>query len=284
MTTDLLQQKDAMTPELWDVVGVVAEIPGIVTLELKQDGENNLPSAPGQFNMIGLPGIGEVPISVSGVVTPESSVLHTVRSVGKTTNALTQLDTGDQVLVRGPFGTGWPVDQLEGKDVIIVAGGLGLAPVRSILRWMLERRDSYGKIDLIYGARTPAELLYSSEIIGWGTSGVASLHITVDTADRGWIGNVGVVTTVIPHVTTDITDLDNVVVLVCGPDVMMRFVAPALEHVGISDDDIYVSLERNMKCGVGLCGHCQLGPKLICSDGPVLTWSAAKDLMLMREL
>lgn len=284
MTTNSLQKIDPMTPTVWEVTDVEQEIAGIVTLEISPESGPTPSSIPGQFNMIGLPGIGEIPISVSGVVESESRILHTIRSVGAVTAALSQLSVGDQLLVRGPFGRGWPVEEIKGKDVIIIAGGLGLAPVHPILWWMLDNRDDYGKVDVIYGARTPADLLYSSEIIGWGSSGAANLHITVDTATRGWMGNVGVVTTVIPQVLNGSSDVENTAAIVCGPDVMMRFVAPALEHIGMSEDDIYVSLERNMKCGVGLCGHCQLGSQLVCEDGPVMSWATAKDLMLTREL
>ncbi len=235
--------------------------------------------APGQFNMLCAFGKGEVPISVSAV--EGTRVTHTIRSVGLVTEALTRLAPGAAIGVRGPYGTGWPVAELRGRDVVIVAGGLGLAPLRPAIRAVLAGRADYGRVVLLYGARTPADLLFTREFERWRGRFDVEAMVTVDAAPTGWKGDVGVVTKLFRRLNID---ADSAGALVCGPEVMMRFAASGLVDSGIDESSIWLSMERNMQCGGGLCGHCQLGPFLVCRDGPVLPYWRLAPLMRVKEL
>jgi NAD(P)H-flavin reductase len=239
------------------------------------------PFAPGQFNMLTAFGIGEVPISISGDPTETQRLIHTIRAVGAATRTLCGLARGDLLGVRGPFGTAWPVVEAEGRDLIIVAGGLGLAPVRPAIYHALAHRAAYGNVELVYGARTPEDILYYHELGRWRGRFDVRVHVTVDTAPADWRGRVGVVTKVMAQARFD---APNTTAIVCGPGVMMRFTVQELLSRGVSLDQIFVSLERNMQCGMGLCGHCQLGPLFICKDGPVFPYSLVKDWFEMREV
>jgi NAD(P)H-flavin reductase len=183
--------------------------------------------------------------------------------------------------VRGPYGTAWPVEKAVGKDVIIVAGGIGLAPIRPTIYRILAEREKYGKVVILYGTRTPGDILYQRELEKWRSRFDLEVHITVDRAMAGWNGNVGVVTTLIPKATFDPS---NSIAMICGPEIMMRFTVSELQKRGIKLNDVYISLERNMKCGIGLCGHCQYGPTFICKDGPVFSFEQVKNLFFRREL
>ncbi len=237
--------------------------------------------APGQFNMLYVPGVGEVPISISGDPTSPGPLVHTLRAVGAVTRALCSLKPGDLVGVRGPFGTPWPVDRAEGLDVVIVAGGIGLAPLRPALYYLLHQREWYGKIVLLYGARSPRDLLYRRELERWRGRFDLVVEVTVDHADPSWRGHVGVVTRLIPEVSFDPW---NTLALVCGPEIMMRFTAQALLDRKVPPENLYLSLERNMQCGVGLCGHCQLGPFFVCKDGPVFAYPRVAPFLGKREV
>ena len=255
-----------------------------VTVELTEP-DGPVPAfAPGQFAMLTALGVGEVPISVSGLGDSEGGrarlLQHTLRAVGAVTRALHAAPPGSLIGVRGPFGTSWDVASAAGRDIVIVAGGIGLAPLRPVVLTALADRSRYGRIVLLVGARTPGDLLYIDELERWRRDGV-EVVITVDRADSGWSGEVGVVTTLIEPAGLA---PDNSVAFVCGPDVMMRFTADALAARGIPVNRIRVSLERNMRCGVGWCGHCQLGPLLVCRDGPVVGYDRAAALMRVREL
>jgi NAD(P)H-flavin reductase len=255
-----------------------------VTLELKHDAEPLPAFAPGQFAMLTAYGLGEVPISLSGVPDPQNGaalrLTHTLRAVGAVTRALHAAAPGAVIGVRGPFGTSWDVGSAAGQDVVIVAGGIGLAPVRPVLQAVLADRSRYGNVVLLVGARTPADLLYPDELLGWGAAGV-QVAVTVDRPSVDWTGHVGVVPALIP---TARFDPARSVAFVCGPEVMMRFTARALLDRGLPASRLRVSLERNMRCGVGWCGHCQLGPLLLCRDGPVVDYAVAEPLMKVREL
>jgi len=235
--------------------------------------------APGQFMMVYPFGIGEVPISVSGPPNRPGPVVLTVRAVGAVTRALCATEPGAALGLRGPFGNSWPIDAAVGRDVVVVAGGIGLAPLRPVILQILSRRGSYGAVTLLYGARTPDDLLYPEQLEGWRDE--VAVDVTVDAADAGWTGRVGVVpklvgtATLRPAMTT---------AFVCGPEIMMHFAVEALRARGVAVDQIYVSLERHMQCGVGLCGHCQLGPTLICRDGPVYSHEQVARLVEVREL
>ncbi len=236
---------------------------------------------PGQFNMIGLPGIGEVPISISGDPESRRKIVHTIREVGEVTKALGKLKPGEQVMVRGPFGTSWPMEAAKGCDVILVAGGIGLAPLRPVIYSVMQNRSLYGRFVLLYGARTPEDVLFAKELAEWRSHFDFDLQITVDRAPTTWRNNVGVVSRLIPKAPFDPVDT---VAMVCGPEVMIRYSVQELERSGVSGESIYLSMERNMKCGVGLCGHCQLRGSFICLDGPVYSWEQMGRQMEIREL
>jgi len=235
--------------------------------------------APGQFNMLYAFGAGEVPISVSAVT--GRRVTHTVRDVGLVTAALTRLKAGSVMGVRGPFGHGWPLEAIKGRNIVVVAGGLGLAPLRLAIHTLLQRRSDYQRLVFLYGARTPADLLFTREVERWRGRFDVDLHVTVDAAARGWRGDVGVVTKLFKRISVEPA---FTTALVCGPEVMMRFAAAALVDADMDPGNIWLSMERNMQCGAGVCGHCQLGPYLLCRDGPVLPLSRLAPLMGVKEL
>lgn len=237
--------------------------------------------APGQFNMVNVFGMGEVPISMSGRPGETREIVHTIRAVGPVTQALNRVRAGGTVGIRGPFGTAWPVGAAEGHDVVMVAGGIGLAPIRPAIYRVLDHREKYGKVAIVYGARTPQDILFQREIEGWRGRFDIEVEVTVDRAPRDWHGLVGVVTALIPRVNID---PGNTVAIVCGPEVMITFAARELARSGVPVHRTYVSLERNMKCAIGLCGHCQLGPLFLCKDGPVFRYDHVVDLLRIREL
>ncbi len=237
--------------------------------------------APGQFNMLYVFGVGEAPISVSGDPGQPERLLHTVRAVGTVTRAMCALRRGASLGVRGPFGNGWPLDQARGHDVVVVAGGLGLAPLRPAIYHLLGNRDRYGRVAILYGARSPDELLYRRELERWRARLDLEVRVIVDRAGPGWAGPVGVVPSLLAR--ADVAAA-SAVAMVCGPEVMMRFTVRELERLGLTPERIFVSLERNMKCALGFCGHCQLGPHFVCKDGPVLRYDRVAEFIHLREL
>ncbi len=236
---------------------------------------------PGQFNMLYLFGVGEVPISVSGDAASPVPLLHTVRVAGAVTRGICELGRGGTVGVRGPYGTPWPVEQAEGSDLLVIAGGIGLAPLRSVVYHLMAHREKYGRVAILYGTRSPDDLLYRSEVEQWRGRFDLDVDVTVDHAGLNWHGRVGVVTTLIQQAQFD---PDNTVAMVCGPEIMMRFCVRELEDQGVDLGDIHISMERNMKCAVGFCGHCQFGPEFICKDGPVFSYQRIADLLDVREV
>lgn len=272
---------DPMSVIRWRVRRIIPETADTFTLQLQPfDKPSHVNFKPGQFNMLYVFGVGEIPISISGDPATPGTLLHTTRVVGAVTRAMRQLKPGALIGVRGPFGTSWPVDESEGADIVIVAGGIGLAPLRPALYRILARRDLYGRVVLLYGARTPADILYRRELEQWRARFDLEVYATVDRAMSGWRGNVGVVTTLIPRAPFDPS---SAVAFVCGPEVMMRFTVDELLKRGVQPASIYLSLERNMKCGTGLCGHCQLGPVFVCKDGPVLPYNKLADWLQKWE-
>lgn len=251
------------------------------TFELTPEGEGLRDFAPGQFAMLYTFGIGEVPISIAGGLRAGEPRVHTIRATGRATEALCELQPGAYVGARGPFGTVWPIAEAEGRDVVIVAGGIGLAPLRPVVRHVLEHRERYGRVTIAYGGRAVGELLYLEEVEGWRGRFDADVDVIVDSAAGGWRGRVGVVTTLLPRAEFDPA---NTTAFVCGPEVMMRFTTGALRSRGVPAGDIYVSMERSMRCAVGLCGHCQLRELFICKDGPVFPSDRVEPLMRVREL
>jgi NAD(P)H-flavin reductase len=251
------------------IQSVEREVAGVATYHLAfrephTGGEYQI--RPGQFNMLYLPGSGEVPISVSGEDALRQTWAHTIRVAGNVTQVLAGLPVGASLGLRGPYGSAWPLDECVGHDVILVAGGIGLAPLRPAVRHLLKHRERYGRLTLLYGARTCDTLLYQAEFQEWSNQGM-NIVTTVDRATAGWLGNVGVVTLLLDRL-RPLTPARSAV-MVCGPDVMMRYVVRSAMARGIGSRQIWLSLERNMQCAVGLCGHCQLGPAFICKDGPV---------------
>ncbi len=269
---------DAAVPRVYRVASRREETHDTVTLELAVDDEPLPVFAPGQFAMLTAFGVGEVPISVSGL--QGDRLEHTIRAVGAVTRALHAARPGQPVGVRGPFGTDWDVASAAGRDLLIVAGGIGLAPLRPVLLAALAEPGRYRRIILLAGLRTPTELLYRNEFESWRRAGV-EVALTVDRPDEGWRGHVGVVTTLLGPAGIDPA---RTTAFVCGPEIMMRFTADGLVNLGLSTTDIQVSLERTMRCGAGWCGHCQLGPLLLCRDGPVVGYDQAEELLRVREL
>ena len=273
---------DHMRPELYRVTQTHRETRDTFTLELApEQGRPSMTFAPGQFNMLYAYGVGECAISISADPARPAPLLHTTRVVGSVTKALYALKPGDTVGVRGPFGSAWPLKAAEGCDVVLVAGGIGLAPLRPALCHILAHRERFGKVVLLYGARTPQEMLYRRALQKWSAHLDMEVYVTVDRAESGWRGNVGVVTHLIRRAPFDRL---NTIAMVCGPEVMMHFTIQELTSRGVPEEGIYLSMERNMKCAIGFCGHCQFGPTFICKDGPVFRYDRLKPWLEHREL
>ncbi|MEF3168128.1 MAG: FAD/NAD(P)-binding protein [Deltaproteobacteria bacterium] len=231
---------------------------------------------PGQFAMLSLAGKGEIPIGIASSPEERGYLLFTVNRAGVVTTALHQMTEGDRIGVRGPLGNGFPVDTtLKGKNIVIIAGGFAFTTLRATLLYLLAHRGDYGKITVIYGARTPGMLLYRDELAAWGKRDDLDLYVTVDREAPGWTGLVGFVPTITEKVAPS---PENAAALICGPPIMIRFTMPPLEKIGWSDDQVYLSMENRMKCGLGVCGHCNVGPVYVCKDGPVFTRKEVKRL------
>lgn len=252
----------------------------VFTWELEPEDGEPLKYKPGQFNMLYHFGVGEVPISISGD-SESGRLVHTTRAVGAVTKAMQKLRPGDTVGVRGPFGTAWPVELAHGKDLLIITGGIGLAPLRPVIYYALGHRKKFKRVHLLYGARTPLDILYRDQLEQWQRDGDIEVAVTVDRSAGYWDGNVGVVTNLIP---TAEFDPANSLAVTCGPEVMMHFVELSLRKAGLTQQQIYVSMERNMKCAIGHCGHCQYGPFFICKDGPVFRMDQVDSIFEVREL
>ncbi len=271
-----------MLPRPFRVSRARRELRGTHTLELVSvDDGGAFPFAAGQFNMLYAFGKGEVPISISGDPDSSETLVHTTRAVGAVTRALCAAKPGAVIGVRGPFGSSWPVDEAAGRDVVLVAGGIGLAPLRPALYQILARREEFGRVSLLYGARSPGEMLFRRQLESWRGRFDLEVEVTVDADGPGWRGQVGVVTTLIGRAEFD--PLDSLA-MVCGPEVMMRFTLRELEAHGLGLDSIYLSMERNMKCAIGFCGHCQFGPTFVCKDGPVFRADRINPLLETREV
>ncbi|HKH18579.1 MAG TPA: FAD/NAD(P)-binding protein [Solirubrobacteraceae bacterium] len=269
-----------MIPAPFAVVSKRRETSDTWTLELEPAAGDELSFAPGQFTMLSRGGTGEVPISISGDPARPARLVHTVRAVGLATQAICATEPGDALGVRGPFGGAWPVEAAEGADVLVVSGGIGLAPLRPAILALLARRARYGRLVLLYGGRSPGQLLYPAELDEWSARGL-EIAVTVDSAGPEWLGHVGVVPRLVRRAAFD---AGGVVALLCGPEVMMRFAAAVLIERGVAAERVYASMERNMQCGIGVCGHCQLGPTLVCRDGPVYRWDEIAPWLAIREL
>ncbi|MGD2135405.1 MAG: FAD/NAD(P)-binding protein [Gemmatimonadales bacterium] len=270
-----------MVPERYRVTRVRVETHDTRTLELVPLAAEPMTFAPGQFNMLYAFGVGEVPISISGDPQTADRLVHTIRTVGRTSEALCAAKRGAVLGVRGPFGSAWPIDEAKGSDIVVVSGGVGLAPLRPVVYRALADRRSYGSVSLLYGARTPADLLFRSELHEWRGRFDINVEVSVDHTAGERFENVGVVTRLIAMAKFAPTDT---VAFVCGPEVMTRFSIEDLLNRGVSPDNIYLSMERNMHCALGMCGRCQLGPNFVCKDGPVFRYADVAHLLAIREL
>jgi len=266
-------------PARYRVASRAAETHDTVTLGLEPVDDPIAPHRPGQFAMLYVFGSGEVPISISGEP-GGPGLVYTIRSVGAVTRALCEAGPGELIGVRGPYGTEWGVTDAAGQDLVVVAGGIGLAPLRPALLAALAARGQQRRVTVLIGTRTPDDLVFAGELETWREHG-ADVRVTVDRAAAGWRGHVGVVTQLIDRVDVDPA---ATLALVCGPEVMMRLTARSLGARGVAADRIRVSLERNMRCGIAECGHCQLGPLLLCRDGPVISYRRAAALLTVKEL
>lgn len=278
---DLVPAGAQLLPVPYTVACIRRELADTVTLELRPASAERPAYAPGQFNMLYAFGIGEIPISICGETPDGGGFLHTVRDVGAVSHAIAGAPAGTQLGLRGPFGKGWPVDDTAGADVVVVAGGLGLAPLRPAIHALLSRRGRYGRIAILAGSRTPTDILYRDELEDWRRRGDVDMAITVDHADRAWTGHVGVVTSLIPNT---LFDPAETIAFVCGPEIMMRFTARELRRSGVPAERIHLSMERNMKCATRQCGHCQFGPDFVCHDGPVLPYRRIGHRLALREI
>lgn len=271
-----------LVPQIHEVIETRAEIPGVVTLRVVPIGEPPRPFLPAQIGMVGAFGVGEAAISISSAITDHEAHEYTIRRAGAITTALTRLHPGDQLWVRGPFGTPWDLD-LGGRDVVIAAGGLGLAPLRSAIYEILRHRDRFGEVVAVIGGRSPELMLYDHEYPAWRSGGIR-IAATIDRAADNWGGRVGFVPDVVDTVIDQLgLDPTNISALVCGPDIMMQLTAEVLVARGVTADEIQLTLERNMQCGNGLCGHCQLDSLIVCRDGPVVRWPAVAGSLTVPE-
>jgi NAD(P)H-flavin reductase len=271
-----------MQPYWAEIIDIVREAPGVSTYWLQfldpalRDGFH---FKAGQFNMVSVPGLGEAAISISSDMENTQPFGHTIRAVGNVTTAISHMNVGDVLGIRGPFGSWWSLDDCVGRDIVIAAGGIGLPPIRPVLYYIINHRRDFGKVIVLYGARTPNDLQFTSEYKAWQDAQI-ELQVTVDRGDDSWQGRVGVVpilfynTRIDPH---------NTVIMTCGPEIMIRFVIFEALARRVRPERILVSLERNMKCGLGSCGHCQLGPYFVCKDGPVFSFDKLQPYVNVEE-
>lgn len=272
---------NALIPRAFEVVAKRRETHDVTTLMVEPaDGGSCFEFVPAQIGMIGVPGVGEVPISFSNHPDSTRCLAVTIRAAGAITKAITSAEIGASISVRGPYGTQWPVDRTPGRDVLFVAGGLGLAPLRSAIFAIAEGADR-GSLAIVYGAKTRDDMLFRGDLEIWDELEDVTVHLTVDRPDATWSGPVGLVTGLFD---TALEPLEQPMVVMCGPDVMIRNACADLVGRGIEPTEIWVTMERNMKCGVGLCGHCQFGPLFLCKDGPVLRYDRIAELIRIKEV
>ncbi|MCA9069196.1 MAG: FAD/NAD(P)-binding protein [Planctomycetaceae bacterium] len=284
MNANVGQQKNPWLSHPVVIDDIRSEIPGVLTYDFVFPDRAFVSSysfRPGQFNMLYLPGVGEAAISVSGHPGETERLPHTIRAAGNVTKALAKLNKGSEIGLRGPFGSHWPLDECQGKDVVLVGGGIGLAPLRPAIYELLSNRDRYGELTLLYGTRTPDNILYADEFDRWKAKGL-DVQVTVDRTSDGWNGNVGVVTLLVER--AHLPQPENTILLCCGPEVMMWYTIQSAKSRGLSETSLYVSLERNMNCAIGLCGHCQFGPEFVCKDGPVFRYDRVASILKVDDL
>lgn len=268
-----------MVPKRYRIKSITYDTRGVFTLVLSPIEKGASPFLPGQFNMLYLFGFGEIAISISGDPSQQNEFVHTIRAIGPVTEAMQRLKKGAEIGVRGPFGTAWPLSKKEGA-LLLIAGGLGLAPFRPVLYDLAANRGRYQSITLLYGTRTQEDILYKNEMEEWKKRGI-EVKISLDRADSSWPGDVGVVTALIGK---HLADPQNTRVFLCGPEIMMKFALIELMRLKVPENEIFLSMERNMKCAVGFCGHCQYGPHFLCKNGPIFSYNQVKTLMAIKEL
>jgi NAD(P)H-flavin reductase len=272
---------DPMIPRPFRIERVRQEVASCFSWHLKPLDGVPFNFLPGQFNMLYAPGVGEVAISVSGDCRDHSTLVHTIREVGTVTKAMAAMRAGATVGVRGPFGSAWPVEAGYGKDVVFVTGTVGLAPLRPLIYEVLNRREKYGKVIINYGSRGTDDILYERDLHAWRGRFDLEVHVTVHTAHSGYRGRVG---SVAAAVKIGRFDGENAVAFICRSEALTRPAVQALQDRGMTTDRIYVTLERNMKCGIGFCGHCQFGPTFMCKEGPVYRFDSIEKIFAIREL
>ncbi|MGD9591739.1 MAG: FAD/NAD(P)-binding protein [Candidatus Berkiella sp.] len=274
-----MTSSSALMPQPFLILKKQQESQDVFTLTIANADKKPISFFPGQFNMLYAFGVGESAISISSSPENQEHISHTIRIVGSVTRNLDKLSEGETIFVRGPFGKHWPIDNYKGKSFLLLAGGIGIAPLRSLIYQLISKRADFADITLIYGARTPQDILYSQEFSQWKKS--INIILTVDHALKTWADNVGVITQFIPNT---IKDPENTIIMMCGPELMMRFGYYALRHEGVKPEHIYLSMERNMQCAIGQCGHCQWGPYFICKDGPVMNFKNIEACFFKNEL
>lgn len=266
------------------IAEITEETPGVATYDLQfTDPQEARAYAfqPGQFNMLYMPGVGESAISLSSLGRREGEIAHTIRIAGNVTQTLARLGRGGTLGLRGPFGNPWPLDQCRGRNVVVVSGGLGLAPLRPVVQTVLAHPDRFGRLTVLSGARHPENLLYQTAYSAWRESG-ATVEATVDEADSKWNGHVGVVSKLVDRM--DLPEPAETTFLICGPDAMMWHTAQSAIDRGVPTENIWLNLERNMNCGIGLCGHCQFGPEFVCKEGPIIPFERLAPLLHVKDL
>jgi NAD(P)H-flavin reductase len=277
-----VHSEDLLEPSWAEITAITPEVEGVSTYSLKFTDpavQAAYTFRPGQFNMVFVPGVGEAAISISSNPEDPTTIGHSIRFVGNVTRAVSRMKVGDVVGLRGPFGSAWPMEELVGKDIFMAAGGIGLPPLRGAIYHIVRNREKYGKVTVVYGARTPNELMYTSEYDAWKDAGI-ELSLTVDRGDPTWTGRVGVVPMWFYGFRIDPR---KTAIMTCGPEIMIRFVIYEALARRVPPENIHVSLERNMKCGQGSCGHCQVGPYFICKDGPVFRFDALQPYFNVEE-
>ncbi|NDP47250.1 MAG: Ni/Fe hydrogenase subunit gamma [Sulfuriferula multivorans] len=273
---------DAGVPHAATVVARTQESPSIFTLQLRLDdaaAQAAYRFAPGQFNMLYLYGVGEVPISIMSDPGDQGSIGHTIRAIGRVTQGLSSLQPGDQVGLRGPFGRGWPLQEIGGHDLVLVTGGLGCAPVVSVIHYVLRRRERFGKLVIIQGVKHAEDLIWREQYDHWATLPDTQVLVAANEGGALWPWHVGRVTELFSMARFN---PERAAAMMCGPEGMMRAAAESLLQRGLPESRLFLSMERNMQCAVGRCGHCQLGGSFVCRDGPVFSWGQVKSLLAHR--
>lgn len=265
-------------PRTATIKGIRPETIDVTTFQVALDGtngENRFEYESGQFAEVSILGVGEAPISITSTPTRPETLEFSIRRVGQLTNALHELKVGDKIGIRGPFGNSFPLKELEGQNMLIIGGGIGLAPMRSVILNLFDNRQKYGRIDIIYGARSPQDLVFKSEYEEWQKVENTNLYLTVDRGDEDWKGNVGLV----PNFLREINPSpENTTGITCGPPIMIKFTVQALAELGFTSEHVITTMERKMKCGVGKCGRCNIGEKYVCLDGPVFTLKQLEEM------